>query len=313
MGASTKKLLGLDDQNAKDYIIDNIDNINWDEFDTLVIGHLSHIEPLSNNNLKELVIQAISNGKRIYSFDGFNILDERFFHPTIKENMVINTFGMFYKISTPIVGVFGTSAKQGKFSLQLLIRHKLIEKGYLVGQLGTEPSSLLFGIGECIPFGYNNENELKGDQFVACINQHIKRIADRNVDIIISGCQSESLTREFSNESDLTLRQHEFLLGLQPDAIVLTINPYDDIKYIERTITYLESVSEAKVLCLSVFPVDIKNKEIGIYSGKTNLTLDAYESFKIQYENELGIAVFNMGNERDIDKMVELIIEYFSE
>lgn len=315
VGASTKKLLGIKDSQNQDHIISNIDKINWDEFDTLVIGHLNKNDPFSDkkDELKELAVQAIFNGKRVYSFDGVDISNDSFFHPTINKKMVYDTLGMFYKISTPVVGIFGTSSMQGKFTLQLMLRYKFIEKGYSVGQLGTEPSSLLFGMDECLPFGYNNENTLNGNDFISCVNQHIQRISEKNVDIIISGCQSESLNREFSNESDLTLRQHEFLLGLQPDIIVLSVNPFDDINYIKRTILYLESISESKVICISVFPVDIKDKAIGIYSGKTRLTADAYKCIKEQYENIFERAVFNMDDQDDIDKMVELIVEYFSE
>lgn len=194
----------------------------------------------------------------------------------------------------------------------VLIRYKLIERGYSVGQLGTEPSSLLFGMDECIPFGYNNENELKGNQFVSCINQHIRRIAEKDVDIIISGCQSESLIRDFCNESALTIRQFEFLLGLQPDIIILSVNPFDDLHYIQRTISYLESVSDSEVLCLSLFPVDLKNRKLGIDSGKISLTQDSYEQLKSVYEGELGKPVFHMGNMDDIERMVDLIIDYFS-
>lgn len=314
VGASTKKLLGVDDVEFRDHIIDNIDNIDWNLFDMLIVGHLSHGSRLNDgeNFLKEIVKKAISNGKRVYSFDRIGISGERYFHPSINENMVENTFGMFYKIIKPIVGVFGTSSKQGKFSLQLLIRYKLIERGYSVGQLGTEPSSLLFGMDECIPFGYNNENELKGNQFVSCINQHIRRIAEKDVDIIISGCQSESLIRDFCNESALTIRQFEFLLGLQPDIIILSVNPFDDLHYIQRTISYLESVSDSEVLCLSLFPVDLKNRKLGIDSGKISLTQDSYEQLKSVYEGELGKPVFHMGNMDDIERMVDLIIDYFS-
>ena len=67
------------------------------------------------------------------------------------------------------------------------------------------------------------------------------------------------------------------------------------------------------MVCISVFPVDIKDKAIGIYSGKTRLTADAYKCIKEQYENIFERAVFNMDDQDDIDKMVELIVEYFSE
>lgn len=52
---------------------------------------------------------------------------------------------MLYRISTPVLAVCGTSSKQGKFTLQLELRKRFCEMGYKVGQIGTEPNSLLLG------------------------------------------------------------------------------------------------------------------------------------------------------------------------
>ena len=39
----------------------------------------------------------------------------------------------------------------------------------------------------------------------------------------------------------MVLTNHFFLLGVNPDAVILVVNIYDDIDYIRRTISYLES------------------------------------------------------------------------
>lgn len=95
--------------------------------------------------------------------------------------------GKLYRISKPILCEVGTSSKQGKFSLQLAISEQLVKFSYNIGQLGAEPSSLLFGMDECFHFGYSSDCNLPIDNIVSYVNQ----ISQKDSDIIISGCQSE--------------------------------------------------------------------------------------------------------------------------
>jgi len=46
-------------------------------------------------------------------------------------------FGKLYKNDIPILGIFGTRSKQGKWSLQMELRKRLLADGYVVGLLGT--------------------------------------------------------------------------------------------------------------------------------------------------------------------------------
>lgn len=84
-----------------------------------------------------------------------------------------NQFGKLYLVNKPVICVAGTSSSQGKFSLQLSLREKFISAGYRIGQLGTEPTSLLFGKAK------NNEHYKERiratiyehkDQYVSCGN-----------------------------------------------------------------------------------------------------------------------------------------------
>ena len=51
----------------------------------------------------------------------------------------------------------GTNSSQGKYSVQLYFRRRLREVGYKVGQLGTEPSAVLFEMDEMFHCGYNQQ------------------------------------------------------------------------------------------------------------------------------------------------------------
>ncbi len=49
-------------------------------------------------------------------------------------------------VDVPVLGLFGTSAQQGKFTLQLALRRRLLQMGYQVGQIGIEHQAELFGM-----------------------------------------------------------------------------------------------------------------------------------------------------------------------
>ena len=164
---------------------------------------------------------------------------------------------------------------------------------------------------ECVHFGYNNTNNLSGEQFVLYINQILHRISEKDIDIIISGCQSQTISQDFFSLDDITLRQYEFLIGLQPDAVILCVNPYDQLDYIKRTISFLESSVDSTVICIVVFPMDLKNRLLGIYGGREKITDGKYLNLKKNLENETQKNVYNLNNMEDLQKMVDQIIVFF--
>ena len=85
--------------------------------------------------------------------------------------------------------ISGTGSQQGKFSLQLKLRNKFIQGGYKVGQLGTEPSSLLFGIDEVFPSGYGSVVNLSEEEIISRVNSQMHSIEEKNPDIILVGTQ----------------------------------------------------------------------------------------------------------------------------
>ena len=53
----------------------------------------------------------------------------------------------------------------------------------------------------------------------------------------------------------MPLPQYELLMGTLPDAVVLCVNPFDDRDYIRRTIQFIESATEGKVIALCLSPL----------------------------------------------------------
>ena len=74
VGASTNLL--LHEKSDHNYLIKSIENIDWDSFDTMILGHLNELFDLSNlsGHQKYLVDKLLLHNKNIYSFD--NIIEE---------------------------------------------------------------------------------------------------------------------------------------------------------------------------------------------------------------------------------------------
>ena len=98
---------------------------------------------------------------------------------------------------------------------------------------------------------------------------------------------------------------------MQPDAVILCVNPYDQLDYIKRTISFLESSVDSTVICIVVFPMDLKNRLLGIYGGREKITDGKYLNLKKNLENETQKNVYNLNNMEDLQKMVDQIIVFF--
>ena len=319
IGAATDHI--LQDNTVKKVEIQNIDNIKWDEFDTLILGHLDELSAHINKlELKEkLIREALRNGKKIYAFD--NISDfvtednkKDIYFPIIdKQDLPPLRFGKLYRISKPVLGVFGTSSKQGKFTLQLILRKLLLNKGYQVGQLGTEPSSLLFNMDYVYPMGYNNTVYIKEFECIRYLNYIMNEMCIKNDDIILVGSQSGSVNYDTGNITMFNIPQYNFLMGTQPDKIVLCVNPYDETEYIKRTIKFLESSIDCQVIALVIFPLDIIDNWAGIYGRKKRLDDNSLKLLKEKNLLLYKIPSFILGKEDDMNQLVDCIINEFSE
>lgn len=317
VGATTAHL--LKNENLKKFIIKNIENIEWNSFDTLILGHIDQLMDLSNDEqLREhIIMTALNHGKKIYSFDDLNNLNlennPNLFCPRIdKNNLPLNRFGMLYRTATPVVGVFGTSSRQGKFTLQLGIRKTLQNLGYNVGQIGTEPSALLFGMDYVFPMGYNSSVYIHEYDVIHYLNHIINELSLMNKDIIVLGSQSGTILYDGGNINRYPVSQYNFLLGTQPDCVVLCVNPFDDIMYIGRTINFIESSVDSKVIALVVFPMDYNKKWTGIYGYKDTLSDDRYCAIKKELTEHFHINIYRLGDEENILELVNNIVDYFS-
>lgn len=305
------------DKSVKEYCIKNIDDIKWDLFDTLVIGHteklLSYIG--KENIVDSLIKEAINRGKNIYSFDRIDKAeyknDNIYFPAVIDKYLPPLREGKLFYINKPVLGIFGTSSKQGKFTLQLELRKRLIDEGYQVGQLGTEPNALLFGVDCVYPVGYNRMVCLDEEEQIRYLNYKMNEIADGN-DLIIVGSQSGTVPYEYKNTSYYTYEQVNFLMATNPDAVVLCINYYDEINYIRRSINVIEQLGECKVLGLVVFPMIPEQTWKGMYGKRRKIRGTEAEEIKTMIIRSTGKNAYILGDSNDMKELMNKIIGFFS-
>lgn len=313
----------LKDDNINNYIVKNIDSINWRDIDTLILGHLDELSNLIDKaGLRDrLISEALKNDVNIYAFDDISRYakleqtnNDRIFVPRVdNSNLPPNRFGKLYRTSKPVLGVMGTSSRQGKFTLQLILRKKLLDIGYNVGQIGTEPSALLYGMDYVFPIGYNPSVYIKEFDVIMYLNKIMNDLCMQEKDIIIVGSQSGTITYDTGNIGQFNLPQYTFLMGTQPETVVLCVNPYDDFSLIKRTIMFIESSLDCKVISIVVFPMDLQDNWSGIYQAKTRLTKERYDLLKDDLVSEFRLPVFRLGEDSDMDLLVDKIIDHYSE
>lgn len=95
VGRSVNNLLSID--NIGDFTIKNISNIDWNEFDTIIIGHIKDLLAIGNcyEMINRILVEAVNREKSIYSFgniyDFFSILNSskaNVYIPLLKNNNI---------------------------------------------------------------------------------------------------------------------------------------------------------------------------------------------------------------------------------
>ena len=290
--------------------------MDWeDDFDAVVLGHIETLQRISSMDIKSIIYDHCKRyGKNLIVFDPDLYPEESFIYSIkIDEEYVVNdTFDKLNLIEAPVVGVYGTSSRQGKFTVQLFLREIFSGKGYHVGQLGTEPSALLFGFDEAFPMGYNGGVSLEGYKAVLYLNKAMKRIQDKNPDIIITGAQSGTTLYWPGNLKHYPVHQTDMLWGTLPDAVVLCVNTYDEIHYIQRTIHLIESVYTSKVAALCLYPFEYLNDWNMMVDKRTKCSQERLSELKRNLSKQTGLPCFEIADHDDMHKLCVRLISFFS-
>lgn len=297
----------------------NIDSCDYSSIDVMIIGHMNEMDSYANMHKKrEIVDMCRKHGVDIFSFDEYDlneITDEiskynvKCHVPQVRK--ASNAFGKLYNIKTPVLGILGTSKQQGKFTLQLQIRNLLLRENYKVGQIGTEPGSELFGM-YSYPMGYNSNFKLTNEECVESINKLMHEIDTQDNDILLIGGQSGTIPMMFQNVGQIPVAQLAFLMGVMPDGVILCVNVSDDIPYILRTISAIESIADSTVFLLAVYPMQYTICD-GITSPKKErIDNEQLQNFKHDLQQETKLPVIEIANYSDEPLILKSIIDFYS-
>lgn len=307
-----KKVNDLQIDINSEEIIKDIESIDWkDDFDTVILGHVGVLSEISGINYREKIASMCHlYGKRIVSYDYFHCEEDVVkYTPYISDRMVPNNrFGKLRQVTLPVLGIWGTSSQQGKFTLQLKIREELSKYGYKVGWLSTEPQGSLFLAERVYPIGYNSTVFISDMRAVQLLNEFMWDIERENCDLIIVGSQSGTVPYDISNLASYPIYQNDILYATQPDYILLCVNSYDEYEYIHRTIKYIEGAIETKVVGLVLFPCVSKYANVINSISTRTLSNEEIQAKISALEYEFGMKIYS-ANSTEISKD---IIELFS-
>lgn len=310
------KMVGRVGSNVFGFEVRSIDTLDWDsDFDTIIISCTSELMRLTGKNYVTVLLEkAKKHQKNVYSFENLETIYERVFYPGLSDVMVPHKNRCkLYKTSIPVVGVFGTSSKQGKYTIQRQIIKLLSEWGYSVGSIATEPSGYLFDADYVFHFGYNAELPLAPWQCVAVLNEMLWNIQLSGKDVVITGCQSNTIHYNSSRVEDFAIYQYGYLLGVMPDFYVLCVNPHDEFEYIQRSIDFLNSVDVGKVGALVLFPMLAYETLSGIGYKTRKMTEEELYYSKEALFQKFNIPVFLLGDQGDLAELCKKIINELSQ
>lgn len=303
----------------KTYSIKNIETCDWDSFDTFILGHVRELGILCNRNYKKYILDlCLQHKKHVYMFDDDeyeqykNLFYQEgltLYHADIPKQ-ITEKFGMLYHFKTPIVLCLGTSNKQGKFTLQLQIRYLMQEKGVKIGQIGTEPTSLLYDMDDMLITGYLGKDDIEPHHFLELINETVNCLDVRDNQILFLGSQSAFLPVEFNNSEWVDVRQFLLLIGAMPDGVILSVNAWDSLEFISRCIQTIESMGKTKVFLLALYAFDMTTDYI-VDAQKRKLSPEEIDGVKRKFSS-LNIPIVVSGDMSENETIFQTILNFFS-
>jgi len=322
--------------------------------DGVILGHLEAVAGGSRDLLRDLVQKAIDRGKGVYSFSslggpelaGVRAEAERrgvpCVDPTVSRAEIapllsgpaggdalrdprLREHGRAFRRNLgealvhdcPVLGVFGTSRAQGKFSLQLALRATLEQMGYRVAQLATEPSGTLLGATITLPTGYERGNDLSIDETAAIAGLLVTEIKNRErPDILLVGGQSGTvaLSPDLHRYGMSSLATLALGAATQPDACVLVCNPFDPLEHVERSRAALESVLCTRVLAAAFGDQVWEEREWKGVRRRRRVRLsedDLHEQLGA-WERRLGLPCCGVLSPDGQARLAEIVVDHFA-
>ena len=307
------------DNDVSKLVVEDIENIDYDSFDTLVIGHCSKLKFFlkDEESVRKIIGKAIQLGKKVFLFDPPQDKELRnnplvFFPQDVFECDSRNNFKKLYYISKPILAVAGTSSRQGKFSFQLEMKRRFENSGYNIGGIGTEPHSELFGFNKTFACGFDSQLGMSLDSLIQVVNEMLWEISENDPDIIIVGLQAGLIPQNNNDLRTYPLVHQIFLQGVRPDALFLCFNPDDDFDTVNNCIKTAEGLSGGKVIGLICFPKILEKRWVADINHFKPMDLQTEETVKSQFEQHFKLPVYMLGDKEEMDAAYNDCISFFS-
>ena len=218
------------------------------------------------------------------------------------------------KIDVPIIVIAGLWENTDKFKTSLVLRNKLLKEGYRVSQIGSRNYCELFGF-HSFP-GFMTDSKISEIDKPLMLNRYVKKIADsEESDVIIIGIPGsiQSFNEKYTNRFGIL--PYITFQALSVDFLIMcTFYEYSSVKFLDE----ISQLCKYRFSCcadayhMSNLYIDLaeteeKNKVITnrIPRNIINKTLkDNYGESKIP--------VFNLYEDRDVDRLFDLILNKLS-
>lgn len=242
-----------------------------EDADTLILGFTRALGALQGRDVgAELARRAIELNRNVYSFEAMDgpehepLLAEarrrglRVAWPGVEaaDLAALRDAGPPVDYGrTPVLGVFGTSPAQGKFTLQLRLRAELLGRGVRLAQIGTEHQSALFGMEDCFPIGHPRGIGLPLNDWREYFDRRYQQIVRaRAPQLIVVGAQSGlvpiSLTKPA--HGPLTHPGLLYLMAVRADSFILTVNHLDPPALVRDHLEILRILGGGRTIALAL-------------------------------------------------------------
>lgn len=259
--------------------------------DIFIIGHCDKSK-IHAKRKREIISKCFERGILVYTFDeegiDLNIEQKNLYSAPQISREHFKTYGKQFYISVPSISVFGTSSKQGKFTLLNKLNNKFKTEGIKVGCLSTEPQGLFCSADDIFANGYLGVN-LRVEEEPSIINQKLMQLEYYGAELITLSTQSGILPRSIDNTGYFPFGINSVLFAYNSDINIIVCNYSDTIEYIYSCIKYIEATTRQSVQILVLSRVEthitdgvetqqlIKDYEKKLEKMNVNFEIECYD------------------------------------
>jgi hypothetical protein len=156
--------------------------------------------------------------------------------------------------------------------------------------------------------GYNSTVYLQNHEIVLYLNQAINNLCLKGKEIILTASQAQTIPYYCNNILEFPSKQYHFALGINPDAVILCINYYDEIEYIQNTVYTLTGLTDSTVIAFVMYPLTYSYEWSNV---KRKITYDEFKQKMSTLQKVFKVPVFLLGEQQHIKKLCQEIIDFF--